>query len=176
MKNIPLFLLIFFIGFSGGVLWVLVDERWMDLAAFLGWNQIWKIEQMEVDKRALFFLICGKRLRAFFILWIFSLTRFRKRIAIVFFLFWGFSTGIAAQLLAICYGEWSLLLYPGVLLPQLFFYIPAFLGMGGLCMKEKESEKKELMESLLYFLLILGGAGVEAWVGSELLKLIVERI
>ncbi len=175
MKKISLFLL-FFLGFLGGMLWALLDERWMELSILLGWDRLWKIGQMEIDKRALFFLVCGKRLRAFFILWVFSLTVLRRGMAFGFFFFWGLSTGIAVQLLALLYGGWSLLLYPALVLPQILFYVPAFWGMGSLCIKEEAPGRKEMAESLGFLMLLLAGGAAEAWVGLEILKLIVTWI
>ena len=170
MKKISLSIL-FFTGFLGGVLWVYADlVDWMAALSLLGLDCLWKIEQMTIDKRALVFLALGKRLRAFFVLWLFSLTPFRKPAAVLFFLLCGLSTGITAQLLAVRYRLWVLLLYPALLLPQILLYVPGFYGMGVYCMKTAAPSGRSRLLAGFYLLLIMGGTFLEAWVNPVLLE------
>lgn len=165
----------FLSGFLIGVLWVCIyRESWMLSMSLLNLDFLWKIEQMTVDKRALLFLTMGKRLRAFFVLWLMGLTPVRRLAAPVFFFLCGISTGTVMEMLALQYGMKGLLLYLGMILPQAFFHVPGFYLLGKLCTESGEENKRKKVYIILALVIVTAGIFVESYVNPGLLRVVVK--
>ncbi|MBQ9991644.1 MAG: hypothetical protein IJP31_12025 [Lachnospiraceae bacterium] len=177
-------------GFLLGLMIIsLTRESWLTVLPWLEPDFIWKIEQISVDKRALFFLVMGKRLRAFFLLWLLSRSRLNKAANLLFFSAWGFGTGMVMELFIIRYGLKGLVFYLGMVLPQALFYLPGFYFLGVSCLK-RSGEKKylEFTEEMIRgrkrsrskrmtgLEMILIGITIESLVNPEIIKKLSELL
>lgn len=177
--------LLFALGFLAGTLWVgLGREGWLMAATWLEPDFLWKIEHISVDKRALFFLTAGKRLRAFFLLWLLSYSLFRRVGTLGYFLYGGLCAGCVMELLIIKYGITGLLFYLGLILPQALFYIPGYMLMGNFCLRrargygmpKKAGQKKNLGRAGLVLGILMAGAFLESYVNPEGIKILVKLL
>ena len=180
-----LLILLFTGGFSAGIVWVsLGREGWLLAALQLEPDFLWKIEQISVDKRALFFLTAGKRLRAFFLLWILSYSLFRRVGTLGYFLYGGLCAGCVMELLIIKYGIKGLLFYLGLIFPQALFYIPGYMLMGNFCLRrargygmpQKAGQKKNLGRAGLVLGILMAGTFLESYVNPEGIKILVKLL
>ncbi|MDD7025844.1 MAG: stage II sporulation protein M [Lachnospiraceae bacterium] len=172
--------LLFLLGFLSGVACICVfRDYWLTVITSLEPDFLWKIEQIDVDKSALFFLTLGKRLRAFFLLWILSYSLLKNPAATVFFFYSGACVGTVMELLAIKYGIRGLLFYLGMILPQALFYTPGYLLLGLFCLnriRRNEEGKREKRRKDYRIWMALGsviiGILLESYVNPELLKML----
>lgn len=178
-----LLLLLFTGGFSAGIVWVsLGREGWLLAALQLEPDFLWKIEQISVDKRALFFLTAGKRLSAFFLLWLLSYSLFGRAAVLGYFGYSGLCAGSVLELLMIKYGLKGLVFYFGLIFPQIIFYIPSYILVGNFCLKrangstgEGRTIKKPFASGLWLGLgTLLIGIFLESYVNPEGIKILVK--
>lgn len=128
-------LLITFIGFITGVLSIaLWKENFFFGDGILEQKFIFKIQDVNMDKRALFFLCLGRRLRAFFLLFLLAYSSVNVLSNTLFFSLNGFYIGSVMELLAIRYGIQGLWIYMGMIFPQGIFYAFGFACLGCWCL------------------------------------------
>ncbi len=172
--------LLFFLGFLLGVVWMCISrDCWLTLIDRLEPDFLWKIEQIEVDKRALFFLTVGKRLGALFWFWLLSYSLFRVPLTLGFFFYHGICVGMIMELLSIRYQVRGLLFYLGMVLPHGLFYALGF-GLSGVIFlkrrKDKTLEGKERGKRIsggIAWAAVLAGIFMESYINPELLKIMV---
>lgn len=144
INRIPPILFIFMIcilGFIVGVLTIaLWQENWLISNEILNQEFIYQIEDLNVDKRALFFLCLGKRLRAFFILFLLAFSTVNVFGNILFFSLNGLYVGSVMELFTIRYGMQGIMMYLSLILPHGIFYLIGFMILGCWCLNlEKNS-------------------------------------
>lgn len=171
-------IVLFISGFLPGLFWVsLQRDSWIAAVPQLEPDFLWKIEQMSVDKRALFFLTGWKRLRAFFLLWLLSWSLLNKPFALLFFCYQGMSAGMVIELLWIKYGIKGFFFYFGMVFPQLLFYVPGFFLLGVFCLKKQGRQvegvvrmKRSIREPLIGLGIVMIGIVLESYLNPEFLK------
>lgn len=144
----PIILITFvvFVGFIAGVLSIaLWKENWLISEGILNSEFISDITELKIDKRALFFLCLGKRMRAFFLLFLLSFSSVNSWVNFAFFLLSGFFAGSVVEILTIRYGMQGIAMYFTMIFPQGLCYILGFLILGCWCLK-RESIERSLRE------------------------------
>ena len=189
IKNrIPPILLILFmsvLGFITGVLTIaLWQENWLVNEGILNQDFIYKIEDLNIDKRALFFLCFGKRLRAFFLLFLLAFSSVNVFTNVIFFFLNGLYIGSIMELFIIRYGMQGLLMYLFFVLPQGIFYMIGFLVLGCWCLGQERvgnerRKKKEKIQTVkdqgrlgVSFMFVFVGIILESYVNSKIFFLI----
>ena len=194
IKNrIPPILLILFmsiLGFITGVLTIaLWQENWLVNEGILNQDFIYKIEDINIDKRALFFLCFGKRLRAFFLLFLLAFSSVNVFTNVIFFFLNGLYIGSIMELFIIRYGMQGLLMYLSFVLPQGIFYMIGFLVLGCWCLGQERvgnervgnerRKKKEKIQTVkdqgrlgVSFMFVFVGIILESYVNSKIFFLI----
>lgn len=182
-------ILISILGFISGVLTIaLWQENWLVNEGILNQEFIYEIKDLNIDKRALFFLCLGKRLRAFFILSLLAFSVVNVFSNTVFFLLNGFYIGSMMELFAIRYGMQGIMMYLSLTLPQGFFYIIGFITLGCWCLNlekktidipitnrnaEKLQRGGKKGRLIIAFLIILVGIILESFVNLEFFLLFI---
>lgn len=175
-------------GFLLGLVIIsLTRESWLPVIPWLEPDFLWKIEEMSVDKRALFFFVSGKRLRAFFLLWLLARSFFPRAISSLFFLYQGFTAGMVMELLIIKYGLKGVGFYLGMVFPQALCYLPGYFLLGVFCLKkrnrvenvgfegeERGKRRKSVRELMTGLGIIMIGIIMESFVNPELIKKLSE--
>ena len=161
----PIILIAFvvFVGFIAGVLSIaLWKENWLISEGILNSEFISDITELKIDKRALFFLCLGRRMRAFFLLS-------------------GFFAGSVVEILTIRYGMQGIAMYFTMIFPQGLCYILGFLILGCWCLK-RESIERSLRERkiqkirkienkkaiIISCVLILAGIIIESYINPKI--------
>lgn len=186
-NKIPPILLIIFIsilGYIAGVVTIaLWQENWLVNDGILNQDFIYKIEDLNVDKRALFFLCLGKRLRAFFLLFLLAFSSVNVFSNIIYFFMSGLYIGSIMELFIIRYGMQGLLMYLSFVLPQGIFYIIGFLVLGCWCLGQERRgderrKKKDKIHTIrdkgrlgISLVLIFVGIILECYVNSKIFLL-----
>lgn len=185
----PILFIIFIgvIGFITGVMTIaLWQENWLISNGVLEQEFVYKIEDLNIDKRALFFLCFGKRLRAFFILFLLAFSSINVFANIIFFLLSGLYIGSIMEVFTIRYGMQGIFMYLSFTLPQGIFYILGFLSLGCWCLNlektqgttvdrkmeklRKINDKRRLVCSLV---LILTGILLESYVNTKIFLIFI---
>lgn len=122
---------------------VLWQENWLITDGILNLDYIYKIEELIIDKRALFFLCLEKRLRAFFLLFLLAFSSVNIFVNILFFFLHGLYIGSVMELLTVRYGIQGIGVYASLVLPQGIFYIVGFLVLGCWCWNMEKSPDGE---------------------------------
>lgn len=180
----PIILIVFvvFVGFVAGVLSIaLWKENWLISEGILNREFISDIITLKIDKRALFFLCLGKRMRAFFLLFLLSFSSVNLGVNFAFFLLNAFYAGSVVEILTIRYGMQGIAMYFTMVCPQGLCYILGFLILGCWCLKRerikrsprerkiqkirKIENKKEVVVS---WLLILVGIIIESYINPTI--------
>jgi len=105
ISPILLIFIISILGFISGILTIaLWQENWLITDGILNQDYIYKIEELTIDKRALFFLCMEKRLRAFFLLSLLAFSTVNIFANVLFFFLSGLYVGSVIELLTIRYG------------------------------------------------------------------------
>jgi len=173
------------IGFVSGAFTIaLKQENRLITEGILNRDFIYKIEELTIDKRALFFLCLEKRLRAFLLLFLLAFSSVNIFTNVLFFFLHGLYIGSVMELLAIQYGIDGLFMYIKMVFPQGLFYSFGFVCLGCWCLgmeklqtegiKRKVEKMKNiggLRRVLVAFLAVLIGIIMESYVGLELLIL-----
>ena len=186
-NKVPPILLITFIsmlGYIAGVVTIaLWQENWLIDEGILNQDFIYKIEDLNVDKRALFFLCMGKRLRAFFLLLLLAFSSVNVFSNIMYLFFSGLYIGSIMELFIIRYGMRGLLFYLSFALPHGIFYIIGFLILGCWCLGqerigEERRRKKDKIRKIvdkgrlsISFIFIIVGIILECYVNSKIFLL-----
>ncbi len=190
INRIPSILFIVTISILGFMIGVLTMSLWQENCfikdGVLGQEFIYQIKDLNIDKRALFFLCLGKRLRAFFILFLLAFSSVNVAINIIFFFLSGLYIGSVLELFAIRYGIQGILMYLSFALPQGIFYILGFLSIGCWCLNLEKipvTIGKRKVEKLRSFtdkrrlgfalILILIGILLESYVNSEIFLIFI---
>ncbi len=190
INKIPAVLLIFIIstlGFIIGVLTIaLWQENWLVNEEILNREFIYRIKDLNIDKRALFFLCLGKRLRAFFILFLLAFSTVNIFVNIIFFSLSGLYIGGIMELFAIRYGMQGIVMYLSLVLPHGIFYVTGFIILGCWCFNLQRNtisalnKKKEKLKRIrdvgrlgIAFIFILIGIILECFVNLEIFSLCV---
>ena len=122
----------FFVGIFTIALW---QENFLISENVLGQEFMYQAADLNIDKRALFFLCFGRRLRAFFLLFLLAFSSVNFFSNILFFFLNGVYVGSVMELLTIRYGIQGSLMYLLFILPHGIFYATGFLSLGCWCLK-----------------------------------------
>lgn len=185
ISPILLLLIISILGFISGVLTIaLWQENWLITDGILNQEYIYKIEELTIDKRALFFLCMGKRLRAFFLLFFLAFSTVNVFANVLFFFLSSLYVGSVIELLTIHYGMQGILMYLTLVLPQGLFYVLGYLTLGCWCLNmeksgdEKTLKKKDKVQKfkdkgrlITAFLFVFIGIILESYVNLEIFKI-----
>ena len=129
-------------GFVLGVISIsLWQDNWFVKKELLNQDFINNIMNINIDKRALFFLCLGKKARAFFVLFLLSFSTLNLWIVFGYFGFLGYACGSVLELLMIRYGIKGSLLYFSFVFPQGIFYFLGYLILGCWCLSMENEEK-----------------------------------
>ena len=187
-SRIPSVIYILFFGALGFVIGVLKiglwQENWLVSGGILAPDFIDRIHELCVDKRALFFLCLGRRLRAFFILFLLAFSTVNVFSNMFFFWLYGVYIGSVMELFVVRYGWQGIMMYVSLVFPQGIFYTLGFVILGCWCLnlektvasalnKKLEKAKKVRGVSRLTaaFLFILLGSLLESFMCLEIFQL-----
>lgn len=146
-KISPLFFILMTtgLGFVFGVISIAFWKgNWLISDGILNQDFIYKIEEINVNKRALFFLCLEKRLGAFFLLFLLAFSSVNVWANIFFFFLNGLYMGSIIELMSMRYGIQGILMYMSLVLPHGFFYTVGYLKLGCWCLKIEKSIYEEL--------------------------------
>lgn len=182
ISSIAVVLIATCIGFFTGIFTIsLWQENWLFQNNIMEQDFVEMIKSLSVDKRALFFLCLGKRLRAFFLLFLLSFSSINVFSVLSYFGFCGYSVGSILELLIIRYGYQGILIYFSFILPQGVFYILSALILGCWCLNNEnnlkgqrnrkiqklcQNKKKRLL--LLSLIMIFIGAYLESNINKKI--------
>ena len=170
------------LGFGIGTMTMaLGQENWLIREGILEREFISGIENISIDKRALFFLCLGRRIRAFFLLLLLSFSSVNLFINCLFFFISGYYVGSIVELLAIRYGMQGIGMYITMIFPQGIFYALGFGMLGCWCLNQENIQsniKNKRVEKLknirhknvlfLSFILIMTGIIIESYVNPKI--------
>lgn len=170
------------LGFVIGTLTIAFrQENWLVREGILNQEYIWETEMLNIDKRALFFLCFGRRIRAFFLLLLLSFSSVNVFVNISFFLINGFYAGSIMELLTIRYGMQGIGMYVTAIFPQGIFYVLGFWILGCWCLNQEkiqsnlQNRKVEKLRNIknrkglmISFCLILLGIILETYVNPKI--------
>lgn len=185
ISPILLILIISILGFITGIFTIVLwQENWLITDGILNQDFIYKIEELTIDKRALFFLCMGKRLRAFFLLFLLAFSTVNVFANILFFFLSSLYVGSVIELLTIRYGMQGILMYLSLVLPQGIFYILGYLMLGCWCLNMEKSgegkiqKKKDKVQNfsdkgrlITAFIFVFIGIMLESYVNLEIFKI-----
>lgn len=174
----------------GSILTSLTRDHWLAIIPWLDPDTFWKIEELDVNKRALFFLVIEKRLGAFFLFWLLSKSIFGRLVNVVFFFLQGFFVGLVMELMIIKYGIRGMFFYFGMIFPQGLCYLLGYFILGLLFWKRSKKVEvirlhsgsvvlgKERSRGKLAFglTMIIMGILLEVTVHPELIKKVSEAL
>lgn len=170
------------VGFVAGVLTIAfwTDNCFMK-EGVLNQDFIYELEKLKVDKRAVFFLCLGRRIRAFFLLFLLAFSSVNLFITISFFLLNSFYIGSIMEVFAIRYGIQGIAMYFTMVFPQGIFYCAGFLILGCWCLNQEgregslKNKKVEKVRKIRYkraiyisFILILLGIIMESYINPKI--------
>lgn len=139
INKIPPIILLLILSVSGFLIGIFTVALWQEnflvSEQILGQEFMYRVADVTIDKRALFFLCFGKRLRAFFLLFLLAFSSVNYFTNVVFFFLNGLYIGSVMELFVIRYGVQGSLMYLSFILPHGIFYIIGFLGLGCWCLK-----------------------------------------
>ena len=153
----PLFIIsmISVCGFFTGVFTIaLWQENWIITEGILNQDFIAKMEELIIDKRALFFLCLEKRLCAFFLLFLLAFSTVNVLTNVWFFFLHGLYVGSILELLTIRYGMQGTLMYLAFVFPQGIFYVIGYLMLGCWCLsvgKNRNGAQKKKIDTVYQF-------------------------
>lgn len=171
-----------FLGFLAGALTVAFwQENWLIGEGILNRDFIFEVERVKIDKRAVFFLCLGRRMRAFFLLFLLAFSSVNLLVTFSFFLLSGFCVGSIMEVLAIRFGMQGIAMYFTMVFPQGLFYALGFLVLGCWCLNQEGREGKQInrkMEKVriirnkkvvvVSFIMILLGIIVESYINPKI--------
>ena len=180
-----LILIVSILGFVTGIFMVaLWQENWLVTNGILNQDFMHKIDELMIDKRALFFLCIEKRLGAFFLLFLLAFSSVNVFVNVLFFVFHGLYIGSMVELLVIRYGLQGSLMYASLVLPQGIFYVIGYLLLGYWCLsaermtsgvnRKKEEKLKGIMKKgclLKAFVFVFIGIILESYVNLKIFKI-----
>ena len=175
-------LILSILGFVIGTLTIAFrQENWLIKEGILNEEFIYDTESLMIDKRALFFLCFGRRIRAFFLLFLLSFSSVNIFSSSFFFLVSGICTGSIMEMCAIRYGMQGIGMYVTMIFPQGIFYALGFGILGCWCLNQEKmqsSVKNRKIEKLrniknkkavgVAFLLVLIGIVLESYVNPKI--------
>ena len=180
----PIILIAFvvFVGFIAGVLSIaLWKENWLISEGILNSEFISDITELKIDKRALFFLCLGRRMRAFFLLFLLSFSSVNYLVNTVFFFISGFYVGTMMEILTVRYGMQGVAMYFTMIFPQGLFYMLGFWMLGCWCLKQENVEsslKNRKIQKItkirnkravsVSWILVLTGIIVESYINPQI--------
>ena len=160
---------------------VMQQENRLIKEGILNQEFIYDTEMLIIDKRALFFLCFGRRIRAFFLLFLLAFSSVNIFVNSIFFLGCGIYTGSIMELLAVRYGMQGIGMYFTMIFPQGIFYALGFGILGCWCLnqervqsniKNRKVEKlrniKNKKAVILAFVLVLIGIFLESYVNPKI--------
>ena len=185
ISPILLILIISILGFVTGIFTIVLrQENWLITDGILNQDFIYKIDELTIDKRALFFLCMEKRLRAFFLLFLLAFSTVNIFTNVLFFFLSGLYVGSVIELLTIRYGMQGILMYVSLVLPQGVFYILGYLMLGCWCLNMEKSgegkiqKKKDKVRNIsdkgrliTAFIFVFIGIMLESYVNLEIFKI-----
>ncbi len=184
-KQIPPIVLIVFLcilGFMLGVLTIAFQqENWLVKEGILNQDFIYEFELLKIDKRAVFFLCLGRRIRAFFLLFLLAFSSVNLFVVFSFFVISSFYVGSIVEMFAIRYGMQGIAMYVTMIFPQGIFYCLGFFSLGCWCLRQEgregklnEQKMKKVREIrnkkvvFAAFLLILVGIIMESYINPKI--------
>lgn len=170
-------LIILFLGILAGMLFVVLKhENWLLQEGIFNQNFMYRIENIDIDKRAYFFLCFAKRMKSFLLLFLLAFSSINFITNFIFFLVYGFSLGSMLELLVVRYGMQGMGIYLVMTLPQGIFYFCGFILLGCWCLsmekeasylRDKKVEKirkiQNKRELTMAFFLIFSGVLLESF-------------
>ena len=192
INKIPAVIYILFLsglGFVIGVLTIgLWRENWLVSENILEQDLICRINKLCIDKRALFFLCLGRRLRAFFLLFLLGFSSVNVFSNVMFFFLYGLYMGSVIELFALSYGWQGIMMYLALVLPQGIFYSLGFVILGCWCWNlekitttivNRKAEKMKRVRGVSHvvaaFILVFLGCAAESYISLEFFFLIFKR-
>ena len=170
------------VGFLTGVFVIaLWQGNWLMQNNIMEPDFLEMVKNLNIDKRALFFLCLGKRLRAFFLLVLLSFSSLNIVCVLAYFGFCGFSIGSVLEVLIIRYGFQGVCLFFTFVLPQGVLYVLSAFIVGCWCLNSENSvkgqrnkkiqkichcKKKKLL--ILSLLMIFMGAYLESNINKKI--------
>lgn len=182
LNTIPSVLLIVIIALSGFIIGVLTIvfgmEKQLLSQEIISQELLGQIKNLTIDKRAVFFLCLGKRLRVFLVLFLLAFSKVNVFVNFLFFFLNGFYMGSVMEVFAVRYGMQGIAAYLSLTLPQGIFYIIGFMLLGCWCLnlekitishKNMEKIKKagDRVRFIISFLMIFIGIVFESYVNPE---------
>ena len=137
----PIFFVLFFLvlGFITGVVCIAFwKENWFLSEGILNEKFIRNMEEMDIDRRALFFICLREKMRSFVLLFILSFSVVNFFVVNLFFLISGIAVGSIVELLVIRYGMQGILMYFTMTFPHGMFYAFSFAVLGCWCLKQEQ--------------------------------------
>ena len=185
IPSVILILLISGFGFVTGVLTIgLGQENWLVSEKILEQDFICRINEICIDKRALFFLCLGRRLRTFFLLFLLAFSSVNVFSNVLFFFLHGLYVGSVMELFTVRYGWQGIMMYLSLVLPQGIFYVLGFVILGCWCWNlekiaitvvnrkaEKVKKVRGISRVATAFLLIFLGCAAESYISLEIFYL-----
>ena len=128
-------------GFIAGVLTIaLRQQNWFIKEGVLNQDFIYELKRLMIDERAVFFLCLGRRMRAFFLLFLLSFSSVNFWVTLSFFLLSGFCVGSILEVFAVQYGMQGIAMYFTMIFPQGLFYSLGFFILGCWCLNQEGRE------------------------------------
>lgn len=180
----PIVFIVFFIvlGFITGVIWIALwkENRFLS-EGILDEKFIRNVEEMVIDKRAMFILCLGEKMRSFVLLFLLSFSSVNFWVTNLFFLISGVAIGSIVEVLIIRYGMQGILMYLTMIIPQGLFYGLGFILLGCWCLQNERNDSslrnkkvqkiKNLKKSkaiFASFFLLLIGVFLESYVNPKI--------
>ena len=185
VSPILLILIICILGFITGIFTIVLwQENWLITDGILNQEFMYKIEDVIIDKRALFFLCLEKRLGAFFLLFLLTFSTINIWINVGIFFLKGLYIGSVIELMTIRYGMKGIFMYMSFVFPQGIFYLMGYVILGCWCIKQEKTidgeqrSKKDKIQKvrdtgqlLAALIWVLVGVILESYVNIYFLKI-----
>lgn len=178
-------LLISFLGFVSGVLYVsLKDGNILLDDGILNEEVVFKLQNVEMDKRAFLILCLGNRLRDFLLLLLLAYSSINIIFNTLFFGVQGFFVGSVMEVLAIRFGVQGLFIYVGLIFPHGIFYVLGYICLGCWCLRMEMNQEngirrkvEKIRKGIAYkkimiaFVSVIIGILLETYVNTIILQL-----
>ncbi len=145
--GIPL-LLLFAVGFLGGLLIGIVGRQFWGEMDFLGENMLMQMKYMTVDSNVFLWYVLGSRIKAFILAVVMTTTYLGLFYVCASTVWYGASGGLFLMIALTRYGLKGILLAVVGVFPQCLLYVPAFYCLMLWCERVCRSiyfEKKQLL-------------------------------
>ena len=177
---LPCIIFVFIISFLFGIGMIsLCQENIFFQNNVLNVDFLREINNVYIDKRALFFLCLKERLGAFFIMMLMSSTIWNTIFVFSYLMLHGLATGCVVEVLIIRYGWSGVTIYLSAVLPYYILYAIGYLILGCWCLNREKIETKEnigerkLTTVFIAFFIILLGIYIESVFSLKIFSVIL---